>query len=35
MIAAAAHQQGAVLTTGNPKDFPMPQLSVQHWPVGK
>lgn len=34
LIAAVAHQQGAVLTTGNPKDLPM-QLSVQHWPVGE
>jgi len=22
------------LATGNPKDFPMRELDVQHWPVG-
>jgi hypothetical protein len=22
------------LVTGNPKDFPMPELEVEHWPVG-
>ncbi len=21
--------------TGNPQDFPMPELAVQHWPVGE
>ena len=31
-IAAATR---AVLATGNPEDFPMPSLDVQHWPVGQ
>lgn len=35
LIAAAAHQQRAPLCTGNPKDFPMPELRVEHWPVGR
>lgn len=34
LIAAAAHGVGARLATGNPRDFPMPELSVEHWPVG-
>ena len=34
LIAAATHQHGAVLCTGNPKDFPMAGLTVEHWPVG-
>jgi predicted nucleic acid-binding protein len=34
LIAAAAVSVGAPLATGNPKDFPMPELSVEHWPVG-
>jgi predicted nucleic acid-binding protein len=34
LIAAAAASAGARLATGNPKDFPMPGLSVEHWPVG-
>lgn len=34
LIAAAAHGVGARLATGNPKDFPMPELAVEHWPVG-
>jgi predicted nucleic acid-binding protein len=33
-IAAAAHRVGARLATGNPKDFPMTELQVEHWPVG-
>lgn len=34
LIAAAAEAASAVLATGNPKDFPMPDLRVEHWPVG-
>lgn len=34
LIAAAAVTAGAVLATGNPKDFPMPELTVDHWPAG-
>ncbi|MGH8897917.1 MAG: hypothetical protein ACRDZ4_13070 [Egibacteraceae bacterium] len=25
---------GARLATGNPADFPMTELQVEHWPVG-
>jgi predicted nucleic acid-binding protein len=35
LIAAAAVGVGARLATGNPKDFPMPELYVEHWPVGE
>ncbi|MDP8970178.1 MAG: PIN domain-containing protein [Actinomycetota bacterium] len=34
LVAAAAVGVGAALATGNPKDFPMPGLLVEHWPVG-
>jgi predicted nucleic acid-binding protein len=34
LIAAAALGVGGRLATGNPKDFPMPELAVEHWPVG-
>ena len=34
LIAAAAVSVGARLATGNPKDFPMGELEVEHWPVG-
>jgi predicted nucleic acid-binding protein len=34
LIAAAAVGVGARLATGNPKDFPMSELDVEHWPVG-
>jgi predicted nucleic acid-binding protein len=34
LIAAAAAGVGAVLTTGNPKHFPMQEVVVEHWPVG-
>jgi predicted nucleic acid-binding protein len=34
LIAAAAVGVGARLATGNPKDFPMPELVVEHWPAG-
>ncbi|HEY2630872.1 MAG TPA: PIN domain-containing protein [Solirubrobacteraceae bacterium] len=35
LIAAAAVGIGARLATGNPKHFPMDDLEVEHWPVGK
>ncbi len=35
LIAAAAVGIDARLATGNPKHFPMPELSVEHWPVGE
>lgn len=35
LIAAAAVRMGAVLATGNPSDFPMPEVTVEHWPVGR
>lgn len=34
LIAAAALSAGATLATGNPKDFPMPELTVEHWQAG-
>lgn len=34
LIAAAAISVGAVLATGNPDHFPMPELNVEHWPPG-
>jgi predicted nucleic acid-binding protein len=34
LIAAAAAGVGARLGTGNPKDFPMPGVVVEHWPAG-
>jgi predicted nucleic acid-binding protein len=34
LIAAAAVGVDARLATGNPKRFPMPELDVEHWPVG-
>jgi predicted nucleic acid-binding protein len=35
LIAAAALGVGARLATGNPNHFPMSELDVEHWPVGK
>jgi hypothetical protein len=35
LVAAAAVSAGARLATGNPKDFPMAGLSVEHWPAGE
>jgi predicted nucleic acid-binding protein len=35
LIAAAAVGIGARLATGNPKHFPLDELEVEHWPVGK
>ncbi|HTA37087.1 MAG TPA: PIN domain-containing protein [Solirubrobacteraceae bacterium] len=34
LIAAAAVGVDARLITGNPKHFPMPELDLEHWPVG-
>ncbi len=34
LIAATTLSHGAMLVTGNPKDFPMHELDVVHWPVG-
>jgi len=34
LVAAAALGVGARLATGNVKDYPMPELVVEHWPVG-
>lgn len=34
LIAAASVGVGARLATGNPRHFPMPELSVEHWQVG-
>jgi predicted nucleic acid-binding protein len=34
LIAAAAVGVGAKLATGNPGDFPMDEVEVEHWPVG-
>jgi len=34
LIAAATYSAGGRLATGNPRDFPMPGLAVEHWPVG-
>ncbi len=34
LVASAAAGVGARLATGNPKDFPMQGVSVEHWPVG-
>lgn len=34
LIAAVSVLAGAPLATGNPKDFPMAELEVHHWPVG-
>lgn len=35
LIAATAAQHHAILCTGNPKDFPMPEVQVEYWPVGQ
>lgn len=34
LIAAATVEAGARLATANAKDFPMPELVVEEWPVG-
>jgi len=35
LVAAAAAALGGRLATGNPRDFPFPDLDVEHWPVGE
>ena len=35
LIAAAAAAAGGRLATGNPSHFPMPDLLVEHWPIGR
>jgi predicted nucleic acid-binding protein len=35
LIAAAAVGVDARLITGNPKHYPMPELDLEHWPVGR
>lgn len=34
LIAAAAVTLSVPLATGNPRDFPMAEVDVQHWPAG-
>ena len=34
LIAASTLRIGGRLATGNPTDFPMPEVTVDHWPVG-
>lgn len=34
LIAAACVGISADLATGNPDDFPMPEVTVRHWPPG-
>jgi predicted nucleic acid-binding protein len=34
LVAATAWAHGAVLVTGNAKDFPMDGIAVEQWPVG-
>jgi predicted nucleic acid-binding protein len=34
LVGAAALSLGGRLATGNPRDFPMSELAVEHWPVG-
>lgn len=34
LIGAAARSVGSRLATGNPKDFPMAGVTVEHWPAG-
>jgi predicted nucleic acid-binding protein len=34
LIAASAYLAGAVLATGNVRDFPMPELTVEEWSSG-
>jgi hypothetical protein len=34
LVAAAALSIGGRLATGNPRDFPMSEVTVEHWPAG-
>lgn len=34
-MLAATYSLGATLATGNPEDFPMPELSLTHWPTSR
>jgi predicted nucleic acid-binding protein len=35
LVAAVALTVGATLATGNVKDYPMNEIAIEHWPVGK
>ena len=35
LVAASALAIGGRLATGNPEDFPMEELRVEHWPAGR
>jgi len=35
LVAAAARSIGGRLATGNPRDFPMAEVAVEHWPTGR
>ena len=35
LIAASAVGIGAAVATANVADFPMPEVSVDHWPIGE
>ncbi len=35
LIAAATAGIEAHLATGNPADFPMDDITIEHWPVGR
>lgn len=35
LVAAAAASIGGRVATGNPRDFPMAGLVVEHWPAGE
>ena len=35
LVAAAAHAAQARVATGNPKDFPFTELTIENWPTGE
>ena len=35
LVAATTWAHEGTLATGNPKDFPMTELTVDYWPVGR